>query len=83
MLDILIVKKLTHKGKIAYWIIQLTLDILFLGYLFMFMDYDMDRLAGDGYGIVIGGIVVSLLISAAICLTFWRKPKEEPNDQEN
>ncbi|WBL26683.1 hypothetical protein [Zunongwangia sp. HGR-M22] len=83
MLDLLIVKKLTRKGKTAYWIIQLTLDILFIGYLFLFMDYDMDRLTGDGYGILIVGIVVSLLISAGICLSLWKKPKEESNTEED
>ena len=62
MLDRLFLRKLTHKGKIAYWIIQLVLDALFIGYLFIFMDYDMDHFAGDGAGIVIAGVLVSMLI---------------------
>ena len=82
MLDAFILKKLTHTGKIAYWIIQLSLDALFIAYLFFVMDYDMDRLANDGYIVVLVGILVCLLISAGICLTFWRKPKEEPKDKD-
>ena len=83
MLDRLFIRKLTHKGKIAYWIIQLVLDVLYIGYLFIFMDYDMDHFAGDGAGIVIAGVLVSMLISGAICLGLWKKPKEEIESQEN
>ncbi|MCL6217565.1 hypothetical protein [Zunongwangia pacifica] len=83
MLDRLFLRKLTHKGKIAYWIIQLVLDALFIGYLFIFMDYDMDRFAGDGYGIVIAGVIAAMLISGVICLGLWKKPKEEIKSQEN
>ena len=83
MLDRLFLRKLTHKGKIAYWIIQLVLDALFIGYLFIFMDYDMDHFVGDGAGIVIAGVLVSMLISGVICLGLWKKPKEEIKSQEN
>ena len=83
MLDRLFIRKLTHKGKIAYWIIQLVLDVLYIGYLFIFMDYDMDRFAGDGYVIVIAGVLASMIISGIICLGIWKKPKEEIESQEN
>ncbi|SFC26074.1 hypothetical protein SAMN04487907_103135 [Zunongwangia mangrovi] len=83
MLDRLFLRKLTHKGKIAYWIIQLVLDALFIGYLFIFMDYNMDRFAGDGYGIVIGGVIAAMLISGVICLALWKKPEEELHSQQD
>ena len=83
MLDRLFLRKLTHKGKIAYWIIQLVLDTLFIGYLFIFMDYNMDRFAGDGYGIVIGGVIAAMLISGVICLALWKKPEKELHSQQD
>ena len=43
----------------------------------------MDRFAGDGYGIVIGGVIAAMLISGVICLALWKKPEKELHSQQD
>ncbi|WP_335965332.1 hypothetical protein [Galbibacter sp. PAP.153] len=75
MLDRLFLNKLTKKGKIAYWIIQLGLDVILGIVLFGVLDYTLDR-GNDGRTFFIVGAVASLLISGLICLSIWKAPKE-------
>ena len=79
MLDRLFLSKLTKKGVWAYWIIQLTLDIILGIVLFGVLNYTLDQ-DNAGRNLLIGGVIVSALISGSVCLLFWKKPKEEVSD---
>ncbi|UII28934.1 hypothetical protein LVD15_11035 [Fulvivirga maritima] len=80
MLDRFFIEKLTKKGKIAYWLIQLGLDVVFILSLIFIFGYDSDDLFRDRYYVLILGVLVAMFISGGICLAFWKK--EEESDKE-
>ncbi|SHI79113.1 hypothetical protein SAMN04488096_104291 [Mesonia phycicola] len=73
MIERLLLKHLTKKGKIAYFVGVILLLVL-LGYFMLeVQNYSLDD---DRITIVLAMIVVNLLW-AGVCFLCWKKPKEE------
>ncbi|PCH76767.1 MAG: hypothetical protein COB98_05230 [Flavobacteriaceae bacterium] len=77
MLDILFLSKLTKQGKIYYWVLQLTIDVLFIATLVLVYNYTFPTLMEEGRNIMIIGILSSAVVSGLICLAVWKKPKDQ------
>lgn len=77
MLDKLFLNKLTKQGKIYYWLLQLTFDVLFIATLFLAFDYTFDKLMNKGINILMVGVLSAAVISGLICLTLWKKPSDD------
>ncbi len=76
MLDKLFLSKLTKKGKIYYWVLQLSIDIAFIGALFLFYNYTFNSLMEEGRNILLIGVIASAVLSGIICLNLWKKPTD-------
>ncbi|MDN3666077.1 hypothetical protein ACFFU1_04890 [Algibacter miyuki] len=72
MLDALILKHLTKKGVIAYFVGQILLFGVLAFYIFGVKGSSMN----EGEMPFIVGMVIIALIWAGICLLLWKKPKE-------
>jgi hypothetical protein len=72
MLDLLILKHLTKKGKIAYYVGQVVLFALWAFYLFGIAGYSIDQAESP---FLVGMIVLAILWSG-VCFIIWKKPKE-------
>jgi hypothetical protein len=77
MLDRLFLKYLTKKGKIAYWVGQIILDVLWALYVFKLAKYTLDD---GGEAVLIIGMLVILVAWGGLCRILWKKPKESENE---
>lgn len=77
MLDRLFLRYLTKKGKVAYWVGQILLAVLWFFYVIKIADQSLDE--GGETTLIIGvlGIIVGW---GFVCLMLFRKPKEEKNE---
>ncbi|WP_422091827.1 hypothetical protein [Tenacibaculum ovolyticum] len=73
MLEAFVLKYLTKKGVIAYFVGQVIFIAIFAYYIFGILDYSLDR----GQDMFFVGMVVIVLLWMGICLLLWRKPKEK------
>ncbi|APU11770.1 MULTISPECIES: hypothetical protein [Cellulophaga] len=73
MLERLLLKHLTKKGKIGYFVGVVVLFALLAVYLFGIADYSMDR----GRNPFFIGMIIINLSWAGISYALWKKPKEE------
>lgn len=73
MLESFVLKYLTKKGVIAYFVGQVIFIAIFAYYIFGILDYSLDR----GQDMFFVGMVVIVLLWMGICLLLWRKPKEK------
>jgi len=73
MLDRLFLKYLSKKGKIAYWVGQIILDVLWALYVFKLAKYTFDN---GGDMVLIIGMLVILVAWGGICLKLWKKSDE-------
>ncbi|MEP0213948.1 MAG: hypothetical protein ABJD66_12070 [Cellulophaga sp.] len=73
MLERLLLKHLTKKGKIGYFVGVVVLFALLAVYLFGIEDYSMDR----GRNPFFIGMIIINLSWAGVSYALWKKPKEE------
>jgi len=73
MLERLLFRHLTKKGKIGYFVGVLVLFALWAYYVLGIAGHSME----DGRSMFLGGIIVINIIWAGVCLLLWRLPKEE------
>lgn len=73
MLESFVLKYLTKKGVIAYFVGQVIFIAIFAYYIFGILDYSLDR----GQDMFFVGMVVIVLLWMGVCLLLWRKPKEK------
>ncbi|WP_157821907.1 hypothetical protein [Tenacibaculum sp. Bg11-29] len=73
MLEALVLKYLTKKGVIAYFVGQVIFIAILAYYIFGILDYSLDR----GRDMFFIGMVVIVLLWMGVCLLLWRKPKEK------
>jgi hypothetical protein len=73
MLEALVLKYLTKKGVIAYFVGQVIFIAVLAYYIFGILDYSLDR----GQDMFFIGMVVIVLLWMGVCLLLWRKPKEK------
>ncbi|HLR24501.1 MAG TPA: hypothetical protein VK112_01455 [Fodinibius sp.] len=73
MLDRLILKYLTQKGKIAYYVGQVVLIGLWALYLFGIAGYSLE----EGEMQLWIGLIVIVISWAGICYLVWKKPDKE------
>ncbi|QKX05809.1 hypothetical protein HN014_13125 [Aquimarina sp. TRL1] len=80
MIDKYFFKRLTKKGKIAYFIIQIILVAIFLYVLFGQLGYRLGSYNSEArtetYMVLIPGVIIISLLSGGISLFFWKKPEE-------
>ncbi len=80
MLDRLFLRKLTKKGKIAYFVIQLVLDAIFVFVLFGLLDYNLGSAGSsdrdESSMILYPGILIIAVLTGILCLQVWRNPDE-------
>ena len=80
MLDRLFLSKLTKKGKIAYFLIQLVLDAIFVFVLFGLLAYDLGSYGSperdESSIILIPGILIIAILTGILCLQIWRNTDE-------
>jgi len=77
MLERILLKHLTQKGKIAYFVGIIILFALFAYYLLGIAGYSLD----EGRSTFFVGLIVINLLWAGVCLIFWKKPSEEKSDE--
>lgn len=73
MLDALILRYLTKKGKIAYFVGQVLLIAIYAFYIFGISGGSLDT----DENIFFIGMITIVLLWAGVCLLIWKKPKEE------
>lgn len=73
MLDRLLLKYLTKKGKIAYYVGQVVLIGLWALYLFGMAGYTME----EGETQLWIGVIAIVIVWAGICYLIWKKPDDE------
>ena len=73
MLDALILRYLTKKGKIAYFVGQIILIAIFAFYVFGISGASMN----EGENLFFIGIITIVILWAGVCLLVWKKPKDE------
>lgn len=73
MLEALVLKYLTKKGIIIYFIGQVIFIAILAYYIFGLLGYSFDR----GQDMFFIGMVIIVLLWMGVCLLLWRKPKEE------
>jgi len=73
MLERLLFRHLTKKGKIGYFVGVLVLFALWAYYVLGIAGHSME----DGRSMFLGGIIVINIVWAGVCLLLWRLPKEE------
>jgi len=76
MLDRLFLKHLSKKGKIAYWVGQIILDVLWALYVFKLAKYTFDD---GGDTVLIIGMLVILVAWGGLCFVLWKKTDESEN----
>ena len=79
MLERLLFRHLTKKGKIGYFLGVLVLFALWAYYVLGIAGYSMD----EGRTMFMIGIIVLNIIWAGVCLLLWRLPKEEKNENQS
>ena len=79
MLDALILKYLTKKGKIAYFVGQVLLIAVFAFYVFGIEGASIDEAENSFYL----GMFIIVVVWAGFCFLVWRKPKEEVDVNSN
>jgi len=80
MLERIFLSKLTKKGKMAYFLIQLVLDALFVVVLFGLLDYDFGSSGSvernESSMILYPGILIIAVVTGIFCLQIWRNTDE-------
>ena len=80
MLERLFLSKLTKKGKMAYFLIQLVLDAIFVFVLFGLLDYDLGSSGSaerDKSSLILyPGILIIAVLTGIFCLQIWRNKDE-------
>lgn len=79
MLERLLFRHLTKKGKIGYFVGVLVLFALWAYYVLGIAGYSME----DGRSMFLGGIIVLNILWAGVCLLLWKLPKEENKELNN
>ncbi|WP_233899193.1 hypothetical protein [Tenacibaculum piscium] len=77
MLEVLLLKYLTKKGIIIYFIGQVIFIALFAYYIFGIQGYSIH----SGENIFFIGMLIIILLWMGVCLLLWKKPKEESKEQ--
>lgn len=76
MIEKFFLRKLTKKGKIAFFSIQVILDLLLVYVLFFVLDYTLGNIGSiqrqESSMILFPGILFSAVISGFICLQKWK-----------
>ncbi|MBI9054380.1 MAG: hypothetical protein JEY96_11220 [Bacteroidales bacterium] len=80
MLDRLFLKYLSKKGKIAYWVGQIILDVLWALYVFKLAKYTFDD---GGDTVLIIGMLVILIVWGGLCYILWKKPNESEDSSRS
>jgi drug/metabolite transporter superfamily protein YnfA len=80
MLDRLFLKHLSKKGKIAYWVGQIILDVLWALYVFKLAKYTFDN---GGDTVLIIGMLVILILWGGLCYILWKKPNESEDSSRS
>ncbi|MCS4505877.1 hypothetical protein NYO91_17485 [Arhodomonas aquaeolei] len=78
MLDRLFMKYLSRTGVWCYWVGQIALDIILLGYLFGIAGYSFDDESVRTTLIV--GVLGVAVVWGGVCLVFWRR-QDEPEGE--
>lgn len=73
MLDRLFLSKLSSTGKVAYWIGQISLILIWALIVFGFMGMSFDD---GGEGMLFIGMIVIVLIWGVLCMAIWPVDKE-------
>jgi len=73
MLEALLLKYLTKKGIIIYFVGQVIFIATLAHYVFGILGYSLNK----GQDIFFIGLLIIVLIWMGICLLFWRKPKDQ------
>ncbi len=73
MLDRLFLKYLSKKGKVSYWVGQISMVILFCIYFFGIADHSLDR----SEELFFFAIISILVVWGGICLLIWPKSQDE------
>lgn len=79
MLEALLLKYLTKKGVLIYFVGQVILIAILAYYIFGILGHSFD----SGEDMFFIGILIIVLLWMGICLLLWRKPKEEINLNHN
>ena len=79
MLDRFILKYLTKRGKIAYYVGQVILLAIWAYYLFGVVGYSIDEAEVS----LFGGLIVIVVFWAGVCFLLWKKPKEDGKQEIN
>ncbi len=73
MLDKLFLKYLSKKGKVSYWVGQISMVALFCLYFFGISNHSLDRSEGLFFFV----IIAILVVWGGICLLIWPKSQDE------
>jgi hypothetical protein len=76
MLDQLFMKYLSKKGKISYWVGQISMVALFCIYFFGISENSLDESEGLFYA-----VIISILVGwGAVCLIVWPRSQDEEKE---